>query len=129
MSKLLKAGKELLKGNIGKAFNELTQNIIPGVYRGGNYFFGINGADTAYIWEGQDSNLHAYQYCPTVSSIINKKAQCRALGNLKILNSKGKESQTELAKAVRNLFKNPNNLQSALEFTEQLKLIQQIYGY
>ncbi|HEY5392143.1 MAG TPA: hypothetical protein VIJ57_08505, partial [Hanamia sp.] len=79
--RLALAGKELIRGNFGNAITALTvkvgssELIQPSVYRNGNFFFGVNGADHAFIWGNYNSSLIAYQRCPVVSSIINRKAQ------------------------------------------------------
>ena len=79
MSKIAIAGKELMKGNIGNAITALTMKsgyselIQPSAYRNGNFFFGINGADKAFIWGNYNSSLRAYQQCPIIPAIMNRK--------------------------------------------------------
>ena len=77
-------GKELLHGNFGNAVaiaasafkSDSSELIQPSVWRNGMFFFGVNGADKAFVWGNFNSSLVAYQQCPVVSSIINKKAKC-----------------------------------------------------
>lgn len=135
MNKYAIAGKELVKGNIGNAITALTIKstssalIQPSTYRNGNFFFGVNGADKLFIWGNYNSSLKAYQQCPVVSAIINKKAQAVTNGVITIKNGEGKESQTVQAKAIRKLMANPNPYQSGKVFRAQASVYKQIYGY
>ncbi len=128
------AGKELLKGNIGNALSVVTKSyqsqlLSPGAYRNGNYFFGIKGDDKAFVWGNSNSSLVAYQTCPVVASIINRKAQCMVNGKRQVLGLDGKLSTKEEALAIEKLFKKPNIIQSGLEFEAQTSVYKQIYGY
>lgn len=134
-SKIGIAAGELVKGNFRNALAALTtktvssQLIQPARYRGGNFFFGVNGADKAFVWGNYNSSLTAYQQNPIVSTIINRHAQAYMNGVVKIVKSDGKESQTPEAKAIRKKLNNPNPVQSGLEFRAQGKVYQKIYGY
>jgi hypothetical protein len=134
-SKLAIAGTELLKGNIGNAIAVLAQKSVnselvrPSVYRNGNYFFGVNGADKAFIWGNYNSSLIAYQQCPIVSAVINRKAQCKVNGKRTINDTKGAQSVIPIAKAFNKLFKRPNHMQTGMEFEAQTDVYKQIYGY
>lgn len=129
------AGKELIKGNFGNAVTALTlktggsELIQPARYRNGNFFFGVNGADKAFIWGNYNSSLKAYQQCPVVSSIINRQAQCVVNGRQYVMDSKGKESQVVPAKQLRSLLLKPNPYQSGREFKAQGQVYKRIYGY
>lgn len=103
--------------------------IYPARYRNGNFFFGVNGADKAFIWGNYNSSLKAYQMCPVVSSIINRKAQCVVNGKQWIMDQKGKESQSTQAVNLRKLLLRPNFYQSGREFKAQRSVYKQIYGY
>ena len=129
------AGQQLIKGNFGNALTAITTKsmsselIQPSRYRNGNFFFGVNGADKAFIWGNYNSSLKAYQQCPVVSSIINKMAQCGINGQEYIQDTTGKESNTPQAKALRQLRGKPNPLQSGKEFKAQGSVYKKIYGY
>ena len=129
------AGKQLIKGNFGNALTALTMKfggselIQPSVYRNGNYFFGVNGADKAFIWGNYNSSLIAYQRCPVVSSIINRKAQCLINGKQWVMDLKGKESKTLQAQQLRQLLMRPNPYQTGRRFRAQNSVYKQIYGY
>ncbi len=132
-SKIAIAGKELIKGNFGNAITALvtksSELIYPSRYRGGNFFFGVNGADKAFIWGNYNSSLKAYQRCPVVSSIINRKAQCLVNGKTWVMDDKEKESKGAQAVNLRKLLLKPNYYQSGRVFKAQNSVYKQIYGY
>lgn len=147
MSRLGIAGRELMKGHVGNAIASLaTKDYTPGVTKGfgenirseliepsrwrqGHFFYGIMGADKAFVWGNYNASLIAYQQCPIVSTVINRKAQCHTNGAWKILNADKKESQSPPAKAIRKLLKKPNPMQSGKQFKAQCSVYKQIYGY
>lgn len=134
-SKLAIAGTELLKGNISNAIAVLAQKstnselVRPAVYRNGNFFFGVNGADKAFIWGNYNSSLIAYQQCPVISAVINRKAQCKVNGKRVINDIGGAQSVKPIAKAYNKLFKKPNPIQTGMQFEAQTDVYKQIYGY
>ncbi len=97
--------------------------------RGGHWFFGKNGVDYYFKYEGHDSAVKAYEDCAPVNAIINRKAQAYINGKTLVLNSKGKEATSEQAKKLKALFKKPNLLQSWEEFEAQGYIYQQLFGY
>ena len=135
MNKYQIAGRELMKGNIGNAITSIayksstSELVQPSVWRNGNFFFGVNGADKAFIWGNLNSSLLAYQKCPVVASIINKKAKCTVNGKRKIYDLNNKEATSVQAKAVAKLLDKPNYIQSGIQFRAQGKIYMQIYGY
>jgi phage portal protein BeeE len=134
-NKVQLAGRELMKGNFGNAITALTlkvggsELIQPSVYRNGNFFFGVNGADRAFIWGNYNSSLIAYQRCPVVSSIINRKAQCLINGKQWVMDLKGKEAKGQQADSLRKLLMRPNPYQTGRRFRAQNSVYKQIYGY
>ena len=135
MNKYQLAANQLLKGNIGNAITAMSlksntsELIQPSVFRNGNFFFGVNGADKAFIWGNFNSSLTAYQKCPVVSSIINKKAKCIVNAKRLVIDAEGKEVDTKEAKAIRQLLNKPNPIQSGMAFRAQGSVYRQIYGY
>jgi hypothetical protein len=135
MNKLEIAGRQLIKGNIGNAITALvtkstsSEMIQPSRWRNGNFFFGVNGADKAFIWGNYNSSLVAYQQCPVVSSIINRMAQCAVNGKRFIMDANGKESQSVQAKAIKKLLNRPNRMQTGKQFKAQGNVYKRIYGY
>jgi hypothetical protein len=135
MNKYAIAASQLAKGNFGNAIAAIasksvqSQLIQPARYRNGNFFFGVFGADKAFIWGNYNSSLRAYQRCPVVSSIINRQALATINGKMSIIDDAGKESQKVQAKALRKLLKHPNPLQSGKQFRAQNNVYKRIYGY
>jgi portal protein len=136
MNKLAIAGRELMKGNIGNAIVAIatksvsSELIQPSRWRNGNFFFGVNGADKAFIWGNFNSSLIAYQFCPIVSAVINKKAQALVNGQTVIKTDDGKKiAKTDYAKGLLQLMKRPNALQTGKQFKAQGNIYKGIYGY
>lgn len=128
------AGRELLKGSFGNAIALATKSshselIQASRYRGGNFFFGVNGADTAFIWGNFNSSLIAYQRCPVVSAVVNRKAQCLVNGVRYIMDKDGAEATSPEAIAIRNKLNKPNPLQNGKQFRAQSRVYMGIYGY
>lgn len=102
-------------------------------YRGpsgnGMYFFGQDGGSRYFSFSGHESSLKAYQRCPAVTAIINKKAQAYINGKTWVLNSKGKEAEGTEAKKLRKLLQRPNPLQTWKQFEAQGYIYQQLFGF
>lgn len=125
-----------MKGNIGNAITAIATKSItselvqPSRYRNGNFFFGVNGADKAFIWGNFNSSLLAYQQCPIVSAVINKMAQALVNGKTAIKTADGKkDATTAYAKSLTRLFQRPNRLQTGKQFKAQGNIYKRIYGY
>lgn len=125
----------MLKGNFGNALAALTTKSVdsmlvqPARYRNGNFFFGVNGADKAFVWGGLNSSLLAYRRCPVVASVIHRLAQCTVNGRTKVMDLKGKEATSKQADALRKLLARPNPMQTQKEFRAQGDVYKRIYGY
>src|SRR5690348_11727070 len=137
MSKILQAGRELLKGNFDMAVKSFadgaldTVEVISNSYNRPalDWFFGDNGIDYHFQYGGINSSLLAYDFCPPVNAIINRKAQAFINGRTSLLNSKNKEAISPEAKRIRALLARPNALQSWKQFEAQGYIYQQIFGY
>jgi len=142
VQRLLSAGKDLIKGDFNGALKSLSpysQDLIPSSYRpsiGGldNILFEANGKSIFHFqYSGHNSSQKAYEKCPPVNAIINKKAQAYINGKTWVLNkqgkAKGKESTSAEAKKLQALFKKPNPLQSWKQFEAQGYIYQQLFGY
>jgi hypothetical protein len=140
--RLLTAGKELIKGDFQTALKSLTpyyEDVSPISYRpsiGGldNFLFERNGTSFFHFkYSGHNSSQKAYECCPPVNAIINKKAQAYINGKTWVLNTqgkaKGKEANTIEANKLKALFKKPNALQSWKQFEAQGYIYQQLFGY
>lgn len=109
-----------------------SEMLNSGTYRNnqrGFFFGGIDGTQHFFSFRDLNSSLTAYQKCPPVTAILNRKAQAFINGKTWVLNTKGKESQTEEAKKLRRLFARPNPLQSWKQFEAQGYIYQQLFGY
>lgn len=97
------------------------------------WFFGNDGRDVPFVYENNSSALKAYQWCPPLTSIINRKVQSHLNGKTWVLNrdgkAKGKESEKADAKKIRTLFETPNKMESGDVFEGRLKAFIQIYGW
>jgi hypothetical protein len=135
-NRFITAGKELLKLNFGNAAkslmpqSEFTGPIDTADYKGNAWwFFGNDGVDYPFTYDNRNSALKAYQLCPPVAAIINRKAQAYINGKTWIMNTRGKEAQTVMAAKLKKLFTTPNPLQSWREFEAQTYIYQQIFGF
>lgn len=143
VQRLINAGRELIKGDFDTALKSLTPysyELVPNGYRpaatgaGDNWFFEANGKSVFHFkYAGHNSSVKAYEYCPPVNAIINKKAQAYINGKTWVLNlagkEKGKEATTADAKKLQALFEKPNPIQSWKQFEAQGYIYQQLFGY
>lgn len=130
---------ELIKGDFSTALKSLTPDpfVIPinpdsyrGVPDGKQWFLEYGGGSYFYFsYAGHASSLKAYEDCPPVNAIINRKAQAYINGKTWVLNSKGKEAQGEEAKKLRTLLMKPNPIQGWEEFEAQGYIYQQLFGF
>ncbi len=122
--------------NMGAVNKEMTtRTLSPSGYRGGSdmWFFGSDGKDYKFTFSGHASSLTAYQSCPPLTAIINRKAQAHVNGRTFIMNvsgkGKGKESTSEIARKIRKLMNRPNPVESGKQFRARLKVYKQLYGW
>jgi hypothetical protein len=120
---------------VAKADNIQTRPVGLSNYRGGSdfFFFGADGVDIKFSFNGHESSLKAYRECAPLSAIINRKAQAHINGKTWIMNisgkGKGKESTSEAANKLRKLLAKPNPLQSWKQFRAQQKIYMQLFGF
>lgn len=136
---LLTAGKELIKGDFETALKSLSPysyDLHPISYRPSiatgltPHFFEANGNNIFHFqYSGLYSCQKAYECCPPVNAIVNKKAQALINGKTWVLNKDGKEATTADAKKLQALFKKPNPIQSGKQFEAQGYIYQQLFGY
>lgn len=130
-------GKELIKANFG---NALTQLISPSSYRGDVpappksiphdiIAYGGDGVGAFYSYSGIGSCLAAYEQCPPLQSVCNKRALNFVKGKITILNSAGKPSTSSQSKRVLKLLKNPNPLQTRSAFLAQIHTYIDLVSY
>lgn len=93
------------------------------------YFFGNDGRDYPFSFTNNASSLIAYECCPPLTSIINRKAQAYINGKTWVLNSKGKVATGLIANNLNKLLLNPNPIQNWDDFEAQGYIYQQIFGF
>lgn len=123
-------------GNLVKkslAFGDYVDIVAPSIYRGGlfngQYFFGGNGIDYRFNYTNHRSALLAYETCPPLAAIINRKAQCYINGKTDILDTQGKPANSPEAKRLRSLLKRPNPIQTWRQFEAQQYIYVQLFGF
>jgi hypothetical protein len=125
-----------------KAVNKGFSNIAPPALIGADYAFRANefwmingpgGFDYKFSYTGHHSSLKAYEKCPPLTAIVNKKAKAFLNGKTFIVNKKGKardkESTSEVATKLKALRAKPNPFQSERDFDAQQYIYQQLFGY
>jgi hypothetical protein len=143
VQRLITAGRELIKGDFDTALKSLSPysyDLVPAKYRPSiatgdtPHFFEANGKSIFHFtYGGHNSSVKAYERCPPVNAIINRKAQAYINGKTWVLNldgkQKGKEATTADANKLQALFEKPNPLQSWKQFEAQGYIYQQLFGY
>lgn len=135
--------KALIENTLTQKGYEFDAYLNTGDYRSVNRgngplsdaisLFDNSTSDYSFSYSGVNDAIKAYAKCPPVTSIVNKKAQALVNGKTWILNTqgkaKGKEATGTEANKVRNLFNQPNPLQSGKQFEAQNYIYQQLCGY
>lgn len=115
------------------AFGDYIDLVAPSIYRGGMangaFYFGGNGLDYRFSYSNHFSSLQAYESCPPLSAIINRKARCYINGQTEVLNTQGKVANSTDAKRLKALLKNPNPLQTWKQFEAQQYIYIQLFGF
>jgi hypothetical protein len=142
-SRLQAAGRELMKLNIGGAFGALvSKSLSPQSVA----VHDLNPAefvseDARYFWEdafknehvfsytGHNSSLKAYQQCPPLASVINKRASAYITGKTWVMNTRGKEATTNEATKLKKLMARPNPLQTWKQFEAQQRIYMDVFGW
>lgn len=131
---ITRTAKELiLPVNKSLAFGDYVDVVAPSVYRGGysngQFFFGGNGVDYRFMYNNHQSSLYAYQSCPPLAAVINRKAQCYINGITRVVNTQGKDSSSPQAAKIRKLLSKPNPLQTWRQFEAQQYIYIQLFGF
>jgi phage portal protein BeeE len=110
-------------------FNSPARSVVKD--KDGKFFYAFGFPktvqDTVTIM-GQSS---AYNICPAVNGIINRKARAFTNGKWWILDKEGNEATGSAASKVsviQKLLKRPNPLQNWNQFMAQAKVYEQVYG-
>lgn len=144
MSKLLNAGRALITGDFSFGNKDLTVSksatapttipINPTTYRtpiGDGWAFSTAGGVYSYFkYTDRYSCTDAYNRCPGLNAVINKKAQAFINGDTWILDtSTGSVSNGIYANQLRQLMDRPNPFQTWEHFEAQMYIFLQIYGF
>ena len=107
--------------------------LDPGNYDRNDYngawFWGPNGMERFFSYSGHKSAMRAYQKCAPVPSIVNRKAQAYINGKMYVTDKDGEEVETDQAKRLRKILRQPNPLQTWKQFEAQGYIYQQLFGY
>ncbi len=127
-----KAGKELMKLNLGSAVKSFASGLIgtfssTGV-KDGVYFLD-NGGELHFKFSGHDSATTAYTKCAPVPAIINRMAKAYINGKTWILDKDGKDATSKEAEKIKKLLRRPNPFQSWKEFEAQAYIYKKLFGY
>jgi hypothetical protein len=135
---LIKASDKLVRGItskfIGDPYISEAAVLVPSQFRNSpgspDWFFGPNGIDYKFIFEGPMSATKAYHSCPPLAAIVNRKAQAYINGRTILKNTKGKEVTTgDQVNRILKLIRKPNPLQSWKQFEAQQYIYIQLYGF
>lgn len=119
---------------IGDPYIAEAAVLVPGQFRNNpgspEWFFGPNGIDYKFVFEGPMSATKAYMQCPPLAAVINRKAQAYINGVTSVVNSKGKPATNgDAVSKIRKLLRQPNPLQSWKQFEAQQYIYIQLYGF
>lgn len=118
-----------------KSFNgtlDRTYPLDPQTYRGlmdELFLPGGQGPIERFLYENTASSLVAYNKCPQLNAVINKKAQAYVNGRTWVMDVQGKESQSLFAKKLRDRLKKPNPFQTWKQLEAQNYIYVQRAGY
>jgi hypothetical protein len=128
---LAKAGRDIIKLNIGSAIKSLATGItFSSTSRGVSGVYLLDGdKELHFTFNGHQSSMKAYEGCPPVLAIINRMAQAYINGRTWILDTENKEATSKEAQKIRRLMKRPNPLQSWKQFEAQAYIYKKLFGF
>jgi Phage portal protein len=134
---IISAGTKMLDGlrtkYIGDPYIAEAAVLVPSQFRNSpgtpSWFFGPNGIDYKFIFEGATSATKAFNMCPPLAAIISRKVQAYINGKTLLLNTKGKDAAGDMAGRIRRLLRSPNPFQSWQDFEAQLQLYVYLFGW
>lgn len=106
--------------------------LDPANYRGlmGEFFLpGGQGPVEKFIYTDLSCCVGAYEACPPLTAIINKKSAAYTNGKTWVMDMKGKESNTEYANKIRARLAKPNPIQTWKQFEAQQKIFTDLFGF
>ena len=96
--------------------------------KNGKYFYAFGFPKTVQNTVTIIGQTAAYNICPPVNGIINRKARAFTNGKWWVLDPDGKEASGPIATSIKKLLKQPNPLQSWNQFMAQAKVYEQAFG-
>lgn len=128
--RLKRAGKELMKLNVGNAIKSVLVGEFSSVEGPSGWQFLDDGREVYFEYTSNNSSLKAYKKCPPFAAVINKKTQAFTNGKTWLLDkSTEEEAKGEVAGRLKVLLAKPNVLQNWRQFEAQNYIYQQISGY
>lgn len=131
--------KELVRFGIGSAIKSLQEQSSPIFIDPSKHptpdggegwsFNGVGGEFQYFKYDGYKSCTEAYNRCPPISAIINRKSQAFINGQTWLLDKDGAVAETKEAKEFNKLWKKPNPIQSQKQFEAQLYSYFQLFGF
>jgi hypothetical protein len=117
--KTLKTDKSVTLRNVGEMTDQQFKTFAS------NY-----NSSTYDIIKGTGTLLHsnAYNYCPHLQAVINKKAQAITIGKLIAVDKDEKPIQSAAFDAAMKVLKRPNKYQTKNQFLRTLETFLQVYG-
>jgi hypothetical protein len=118
--------------------SSLVATIDPRTYRSGmNDFWlfgaGPNNTDVLFSFGSLKDSIKAYECCPPVATIVNRKAEAHINGKVWLLNTQGKARDKvaagEVAGRINKVLAQPNPLQDWMQFDAMVKVYVQLFGY
>jgi hypothetical protein len=127
---------ELKKLNFGNATKAL---LSPSLYRGAvpqsqhafmpDIFPIGNNTTNFFSYTNLASAIYAYENCPPLNAIVNRKALAFINAEISVINSVGSLSNSPQAKKLMKIFKSPNKLQTRAQFLAQLQIYIDLVGF
>ena len=114
--------------NIFKGIWNSVNQIFSVSKQGEDWFYELGGSGIIHDTQSVESQIIAYNKCPAVAAIINRKAKAFINGKWWVLDANGKEVNSREAKMVNTLMARPNVLQSWNQFLAQAKVYEQLFG-
>lgn len=114
--------------NIFKSIWNSVNHIFSVSKQEEDWFYELGGSGIIHDTQSVESQIIAYNKCPAVAAIINRKAKAFINGKWWVLDANGKEVNSREAKMVNTLMARPNVLQSWNQFLAQAKVYEQLFG-
>lgn len=98
----------------------------------GWFYETFGGGNQSYFkYENHDSCVTAYNRCPVIPAIMNRKANCLVNGKVWVLDKDGAvvDTKDKQAEKLYKFFRRPNPHQNWRDFEAQLYIYMQLFGF